>query len=81
LLEIGLGTGLNALLAMRWSERNKRKVNYFAVEAFPIEQEVLNSLNYAEILEINPELFSAVHKVGSKKVQLSEYFFFCISSR
>ena len=76
LLEIGLGTGLNALLAMRWAEKHKREINYFAVEAFPLRKEVLGNLNYAEILEMNPELFSAIHMVGSKKGRLSKYFSF-----
>ena len=76
LLEIGLGTGLNALLALRWAEKYKREINYFAVEAFPLEKELLSHLNYAEILEIDPELFSAIHSFRNKRIRFSEYFSF-----
>jgi len=76
LLEIGLGTGLNALLAMRWADKYKREVNYFAVEAFPIEKEVLSKLNYTEMLAIKQESFMAIHAAKNGKVQISNYFTF-----
>lgn len=74
LLEIGLGTGLNALLALRWAEKHKREVNYFAVEAFPLEKEVLSNLNYGDILGIDWEKFLAIHSAMNKKVRVSQYF-------
>ena len=76
LLEIGLGTGLNALLALRWAEKYKREVNYFAVESFPLEKEVLLKLNYPEILGVDPKKYVAIHAAKNKKVQLSDCFSF-----
>ena len=74
ILEIGLGTGLNALLALRWAEKYNKPIDYFAVEAFPLGQQVLSKLNYAEILNIDSEMFAAIHRAKNKKVQLSNYF-------
>lgn len=52
LLEIGLGTGLNALMSFLWMEgRPTQKLHYVAYEAFPISTEVAEKLNYPELLE------------------------------
>lgn len=50
-LEVGFGTGLNALLSSIWSHRHKIPVDYTGIEAYPLEMNVLNSLNYAEHFE------------------------------
>lgn len=41
LLEIGFGTGLNALLALEWASKHQRKVNYTGIEAYPVDPKVL----------------------------------------
>lgn len=53
ILEIGFGTGLNALVT--WKEvRNKQiKINYTGVEAYPVSPDELEHLNFAG--EINEE--------------------------
>lgn len=75
-LEIGLGTGLNALLAMRWAEDNNKQLDYFALETFPIEKEIVDKLNYPELLGINPEKFVDIHEAKSGKVKISDQFYF-----
>ena len=50
ILEIGFGTGLNALLTCIESEKLKVKINYTALEAFPLEDKLLNELNYVELI-------------------------------
>lgn len=37
-LELGLGTGLNAYLTYQWAERHAVKVNYVGIEAYPVEK-------------------------------------------
>ena len=50
LLEIGFGTGLNALLTVLESKKQHRKINYVAIEPEPLGNEILAGLNYtAEI--------------------------------
>lgn len=75
-LEIGLGTGLNALLALQWAEENKKRINYHALEAFPLEQETIEKLNYAEVLEINTQDFLKIHALGNLKSLISNRFSF-----
>lgn len=48
--EMGFGTGLNAFLTIIEMKDSNVNVEYTAVEQFPLEEEVYNSLNYAELL-------------------------------
>jgi tRNA U34 5-methylaminomethyl-2-thiouridine-forming methyltransferase MnmC len=54
-LEMGLGTCLNAFLTSRWSLENGKDVRYVGVEAYPVEAEVigqcLDALGYVEVKE------------------------------
>jgi len=52
ILEIGFGTGLNALITMLEAEHQQIKVNYVAVEAYPVAFEDIVQLNYATQLEV-----------------------------
>ncbi|WP_194774937.1 tRNA (5-methylaminomethyl-2-thiouridine)(34)-methyltransferase MnmD [Pararhodonellum marinum] len=49
--EMGFGTGLNAWMAQIWAEQNLIPMLYHTVEPFPIEKEIYEQLNYAEIDE------------------------------
>ena len=51
ILEIGFGTGLNALITLLESEKRNLKINYVGVEAFPIALDEIAQLNYVEQLE------------------------------
>ena len=46
LLEIGFGTGLNALLS--FLNRGEKVINYYSLEKFPLPKEEYSQLNYAE---------------------------------
>ena len=48
ILEMGFGTGLNALLTAL--NRRGQTISYHGIEAFPLEKDVLVSLNYPELL-------------------------------
>ncbi len=50
ILEIGFGTGLNTLLTLLEAERLNMKINYTSLEAFPLDMELLNQLNYVEMI-------------------------------
>ena len=52
ILEIGFGTGLNAFITMLEAEHRQIKVNYVAVEAYPVAFEDIVQLNYATQLEV-----------------------------
>jgi tRNA U34 5-methylaminomethyl-2-thiouridine-forming methyltransferase MnmC len=50
ILEVGFGTGLNALLTRIEADRLGKQVLYTAVEAFPLEKETWSELNYPRLL-------------------------------
>ncbi|MDO9254813.1 MAG: tRNA (5-methylaminomethyl-2-thiouridine)(34)-methyltransferase MnmD [Bacteroidales bacterium] len=49
-LEVGFGTGLNALLTVLESKKQRRKINYVAVEPEPIAAGILENLNYPTVI-------------------------------
>jgi tRNA U34 5-methylaminomethyl-2-thiouridine-forming methyltransferase MnmC len=60
-LEIGFGTGLNALLALEFATAFDKRIDYTSVEAFPLGAEIWQQLNYAESLGLQAE-FRSVHE-------------------
>jgi tRNA U34 5-methylaminomethyl-2-thiouridine-forming methyltransferase MnmC len=50
LLEVGFGTGLNALLTVLEAKKLKRKINYVAIEPKPLKQEITGQLNFASVI-------------------------------
>ena len=77
LLEIGFGTGLNGLLTVLEAKKQQRKINYVAVEPFPVNKEFIERLNYAELIG-SPEAkgyFKKLHETGWEyPAYLSDYF-------
>ena len=79
ILEVGLGTGLNALLTFIESKKSKLTINYTAIEAFPLELNLINQLNYIECLkeENQQYIFDLIHSSDwEKEIYLSEQFIF-----
>ena len=60
ILEIGLGTGLNALLTFIATQPADVKVYYEAIEAYPLSTETVSLLNYPVILNAASP-FAAIH--------------------
>ncbi len=61
-LEIGFGTGLNALLTLLEA---KATVEYYAIELYPLSLEIIQSLNYGEIVcPAKKELFLRLHEAS-----------------
>jgi tRNA U34 5-methylaminomethyl-2-thiouridine-forming methyltransferase MnmC len=48
ILEMGFGTGLNAILTYRENQVLRRHINYTTVEAYPLPEKVTGQLNYFE---------------------------------
>ncbi|RLD65158.1 MAG: SAM-dependent methyltransferase [Bacteroidetes bacterium] len=69
ILEIGFGTGLNALLTCQFAIEHKKKINYLAIEKFPLKQEIIQQLNYPEKLNIDKEVFLNLHSSEWNKLQ------------
>ncbi len=89
ILEIGFGTGLNALLTYSESEKHSWEIDYTGVEAFPLDAEEYQKMNYTEMLKTSDEVFLKLHNspweektIISKNFQLlkQERFFSDISA-
>lgn len=78
IFEFGLGTGLNVLAALQWSDKQKVKINYHGVEAFPLTFEKAKQLNYGILLGSNYEkAFELVHLSESQsEILLGDKFSF-----
>ncbi|MFZ9028877.1 MAG: tRNA (5-methylaminomethyl-2-thiouridine)(34)-methyltransferase MnmD [Crocinitomicaceae bacterium] len=76
--ELGYGTGLNAILAYRFSKQNNVQINYVGVEAYPVSMEMLEALDYTDFLSADEKgVFIKMHKVAwGDKVELSDQFKF-----
>lgn len=74
--ELGFGTGLNALLSLKFGVENDINIQYFGLEAYPVDIELINELNYVEI--IGEEYGEAFHKMHvatwNKPGQISSQF-------
>lgn len=65
-LEIGFGSGLNAIITLIASKNENKKVNYSGLEAFPVTQEEVDLLAYSDLDEITP-FKSEFYKMHSSK--------------
>ena len=63
ILEIGFGTGLNALLTSLEAEVLNKTITYDGVEAYPISIDEVQELNYPEQLDVAPTDFLKLHEV------------------
>ena len=59
-LEMGFGTGLNALLTALEAEKRKIKVVYTGLEKYPLSSEIIEKLNHSVI---HPNFFHQIHSM------------------
>lgn len=71
IFEMGFGTGLNTFLTFLEMQNSTLKIEYTAVEAFPLAEEVYSLLNYAELLNAEN------HKIDFLKIHQCEWNNFC----
>ena len=50
ILEVGFGTGLNALLSLIDSEETNRNIKYTSLEAYPLKWDLVSQLNYIDLI-------------------------------
>jgi len=55
ILEVGFGTGLNALLSASWAEMNNQSIHYIGIEAKPLSPELCFQLEYPRHIDQNVE--------------------------
>jgi tRNA U34 5-methylaminomethyl-2-thiouridine-forming methyltransferase MnmC len=71
--EMGLGTGLNALLTWQWAEQHQKAVYYVSIEAYPITDEEAGKLNFEDL--VGQDGLADIHQaVWGTSIRLSPYF-------
>lgn len=77
ILEIGLGTGLNAILTYIETQQSDIKIHYTAIEAYPVSTDLIDRLNYVELLDAQnlQPVYTAIHACEwGMPVELSDQF-------
>ncbi len=81
ILDIGFGTGLNAYMTLLEANQHQVKVNYTGIEAYPISMETVHTLNYAELLQQDNNIFQQLHQVAWNEVHTLSAFFDFIKNK
>lgn len=77
ILEIGFGTGLNALITLHEAEKKNLQIDYTGVEAFPVSLEEIEHLDYISALNISHlrSAYTEMHKCSwDQKIALTPNF-------
>lgn len=53
ILEIGFGTGLNALLTLNEAIKSNTKINFTTIEKYPLDNDIIERLNYGFIISMD----------------------------
>lgn len=80
ILEIGFGTGLNALLSFIEIEKKQRPIYYESLETAPLESNIIHQLNYCTQLNRSDlfNSFSMLHNsTWNEPVAISTHFSLC----
>ena len=72
--EMGFGTGLNALLTLQEAVMLKRKINYYAVELFPLTIEEAKALQQDEQLGTGNAAMQLHQAPWEQPVSINEFF-------
>lgn len=63
ILEIGLGTGLNAFLSLITAEETNRNVHFTSIERYPLDDKIIRQLDYPSIINLGHENdYYAIHE-------------------
>src|SRR5699024_760786 len=69
ILEIGFGTGLNALLTIKYAIDNNLSIDYKGLEAYPVSPDFISKLNYPEKIsgQEMEAVFEEIHEIPWKE--------------
>lgn len=77
ILEVGFGTGLNALLTLHKSQSKNQSIEYTSLEAFPVAEHLVMQLNYPELIALadGRGLFQKLHASPWNAIEkITSYF-------
>jgi tRNA U34 5-methylaminomethyl-2-thiouridine-forming methyltransferase MnmC len=62
ILEMGFGTGLNALLTLAEAKESNISIHYTGIEKYPLERSIIDSLNYESMIDPTCKgMFKLIH--------------------
>lgn len=73
-LEVGFGTGLNALLSAQYAIENQMLLNYTGIEAFPVGSELWSELCYVAQTDAQQFYLKMMQSEWEQALQLHEMF-------
>ena len=75
ILEVGFGTGLNALLTYQKTMQKLIKVNYHAIEPYPVDEDYYMKLNFTDLIGLDKEKLLDLHNcTWEERHKISSYF-------
>ena len=74
IFEVGFGTGLNALMALKFAMDNHVNTTYVAVEAFPVLPAVIEQLNYPLLLKVDRKIYTTMHESKGSFIEVTPFF-------
>lgn len=80
LLEMGFGSGLNALLTNQYAKQHHLHIQYTTLEAFPIAFEEALKLNYPEVLNestLKDDFIKMHQQPWGQANQINDFFLLC----
>ena len=75
ILEVGFGTGLNALLTAQKAKQKKIAVNYHGIELYPVSLDNYTQLNFTDLIGIDNLELLKLHDCSWEKEQIINDFF------
>lgn len=79
-LEVGFGTGLNALLTYAFAEQHQKHIHYTGLEPFPIPEHIYRHADFLSFLKnkgLSEDVFLKMHQSPAEtKIPISPYFSF-----
>ena len=75
ILEIGFGTGLNALLTSQKAVQKSITVNYHTMELYPVPKENYTQLNFTDLIGLEKESLLNLHETPwEEECKINEFF-------
>ena len=75
ILEVGFGTGLNALLTAQKAQQKKIAINYHGIELYPVPKESYIQLNFTELIGEEKSKLLNLHECKWEKEHIINNFF------
>ena len=75
ILEVGFGTGLNALLTAQKAQQKEININYHGIELYPVQKESYIQLNFTELIGEEKSKLLQIHECKWEKENVINDFF------